>query len=184
MLTTLVMTVLGADRPGLVQLIAACVADRGGNWLESRMCHLGGQFAGIIRVEAPADRADELKRALQRLEVEGLRVIVHAGHDPAGPARGMVVALELVGQDRPGILRQVSAVLAAHQANVEELASERVSAPMGGGTLFQARATILVPDAGRIPALRADLEKIAADLMVDLHLSPAKTTEKEPVGQQ
>ena len=67
MLTTLVMTVIGADRPGLVQLVAACVADRGGNWLESRMCHLGGQFAGIISVEAPADRADDLKRALQRL---------------------------------------------------------------------------------------------------------------------
>jgi len=155
-----------------VQLVAACVADRGGNWLESRMCHLGGQFAGIIRVEAPADRADELKRALQRLEVQGLRVIVHTDSEPAPPANGPVVSLEIVGQDRPGILRQVSAVLAAHRANVEELASERVSAPMGGGTLFQARATILVPDAGRLPALRADLEKIAADLMVDLRLNP------------
>jgi glycine cleavage system regulatory protein len=173
MLTTLVMTVIGADRPGLVQLIAACVADRGGNWLESRMCHLGGQFAGIISVEAPADRAEELKRALQRLEAEGLRIIVHAEREPAQSSKGPVVALEIVGQDRPGILRQVSAVLAAHQANVEELSSERVSAPMGGGTLFRARATILVPDSARLSALRADLEKIAADLMVDLQLDPA-----------
>ena len=84
-----------------------------------------------------------------------------------------MVALEVVGQDRPGILRQVSAVLVAHQANVEELSSERVSAPMGGGTLFRARATILVPDSARLSALRADLEKIAADLMVDLRLNPA-----------
>lgn len=173
MLTTLVMTVIGADRPGLVQLVAACVADRGGNWLESRMCHLGGQFAGIISVEAPADRADDLKRALQRLEAEGLRIIVHAEAEPALSAKGPVVALEVVGQDRPGILRQVSAVLVAHQANVEELSSERVSAPMGGGTLFRARATILVPDSARLSALRADLEKIAADLMVDLRLNPA-----------
>ncbi|MCW5550466.1 MAG: glycine cleavage system protein R, partial [Opitutaceae bacterium] len=31
MLTTLVMTIIGADRPGLVQLVAATVADHGGN---------------------------------------------------------------------------------------------------------------------------------------------------------
>ena len=173
MLTTLVMTVIGADRPGLVQLIAACVADRGGNWLESRMGHLGGQFAGIISVEVPAERADELKRALQRLEAEGLRVIVHTEPGPAPRAAGTAVVVEVVGHDRPGILRQVSAVLAAHRANVEELASERVSAPMGGGTLFRARATVLVPDAAQLPGLRADLEKIAADLMVDLRLNPA-----------
>ncbi len=173
MLATLVMTVIGPDRPGLVQLLAACVADQGGNWLESRMCHLGGQFAGIVSVEAPADRADDLRRALQRLEAQGLRVIVHAEREPARRAEGPVVGLEIVGQDRPGILRQVSAVLVAHLANVEELSSERVDAPMGGGILFRARATILVPDPARLPALRADLEKIAADLMVDVRLHPA-----------
>jgi glycine cleavage system regulatory protein len=67
MLSTLVMTVIGADRPGLVQLVAATVADHGGNWLESRMCHLGGQFAGILRVEVATERADELVGALHRL---------------------------------------------------------------------------------------------------------------------
>jgi glycine cleavage system regulatory protein len=82
--------------------------------------------------------------------------------------------LELVGQDRPGILRSVSGVFAAHGVNVEELSSERVSAPMGGGTLFQARATVLVPATTSLAAVRGDLEKIAADLMVDLRIAPAK----------
>jgi len=185
MLATLVMTVIGADRPGLVQLVAARVADHGGNWLESRMCHLGGQFAGILRVEVPAERSEELVRVLRGLEADGLRVIIHAedgGFAPArftaaagsGTAHGSVATLELVGQDRPGILRSVSGVLAAHGVNVEELSSERVSAPMGGGTLFQARATVLVPAGKSLPAVRADLEKIAADLMVDLKLQAAK----------
>lgn len=172
MLTTLVMTVISADRPGLVQLVAACVADHGGNWLESRMCHLGGQFAGILRVEVPAARSDELVRALGQLEGAGLRVIVHAESGGAPAAHGSVAMLELVGQDRPGILRSVSGVLATHGVNVEELASERVSAPMGGGTLFQARATVLVPPSVNLVAVRSDLEKIAADLMVDLKLQP------------
>ena len=182
MLATLVMTVIGGDRPGLVQLVAARVADHGGNWLESRMCHLGGQFAGILRVEVAQTRRDELVSALRTLEVEGLRIVMHAEEGAvasgqtqsadAGLASGSLATVELVGQDRPGILRSVSAVFALHGVNVEELASERVSAPMGGGTLFQARATVLVPATAKLATLRADLEKIAADLMVDLKLAP------------
>jgi glycine cleavage system regulatory protein len=174
MLATLVMTIIGADRPGLVQLIATRVADHGGNWLESRMCHLGGQFAGILRAEVPGARVDELVKALQTLESAGLNVTIHTESGAAPSAIGSVAALELVGQDRPGILRLVAGVLAAHGVNVEELASERVSAPMGGGTLFKARATVLVPPGTSLGALRGDLERIASDLMVDLNLRPAE----------
>src|SRR3954464_10885439 len=183
MLATLVMTVIGADRPGLVQMVAARVADHGGNWLESRMCRLGGQFAGILRVEVSAERRDELVNALRTLEVDGLRVIIHAegGALAAGVGgavaerkqKGSLATIELVGNDRPGILRSVSGVFASHGVNVEELASERVNAPMDGGVLFQARATIFVPADVKLATVRADLEKIAADLMVDLKLVPA-----------
>ena len=178
MLATLVMTVIGADRPGLVQLVASRVADHGGNWLESRMCRLGGQFAGILRVEVAKERRDELVNALRLLEVDGLRVIMHAEGDPAAQVRsgvaggGSLATVELVGNDRPGILRSVSAVFAAHGVNVEELASERVNAPMDGGVLFQARATVFVPGQVRLAAVRADLEKLASDLMVDVKLAP------------
>lgn len=171
MLATLVMTVIGADRPGLVQMIAARVADHGGNWLESRMCRLGGQFAGILRVEVAQERRDELLTHLRALEADGLRVIIHTeGSVSVAPGRGSLVHVEIVGHDRPGILRSVSGVFAAHGVNVEELASERVSAPMDGGTLFQAHATVLVPGSVKVSAVRAELEKIASDLMVDVKL--------------
>jgi glycine cleavage system regulatory protein len=178
MLATLVMTVIGADRPGLVQMVAARVADHGGNWLESRMCHLGGQFAGILRVEVAGERQDELRDALRALEIDGLEVLIHAeGGAPAGitgEPEGTLATVALVGTDRPGILRSVSGVFAAHGVNVEELTSERRNAPMDGGVLFQARATVFVPTNVKLSALRADLEKIAADLMVDLTLAPVE----------
>jgi glycine cleavage system regulatory protein len=181
MLATLVMTVIGPDRPGLVKMVATRVADHGGNWLESRMCHLGGQFAGILRVEVPPERRDELLNALRGLEAEGLRVIVHAedgtemahrGAAGSGAAGGSLATVALVGTDRPGILRSISGVFAAHGINVEDLSSERTNAPMDGGLLFQARATVYVPASVKISVVRADLEKIAADLMVDLKLVP------------
>lgn len=168
MLENLVMTVIGPDRPGLVQRVAQRVADHGGNWLESRMAHLGGQFAGILRVEVTAERTDELATALRSLADEGLQVVLHREGASETVAPGIVATIELVGQDRPGILRAVSGVFAAHAVNVEELSSERVSAPMGGGTLFQARATVSVPTRETLSAVRSDLEKIATDLVIDL----------------
>jgi len=171
MIESLVMTMIGGDRPGLVELASACVADHGGNWLESRMSHLGGRFAGIARVEVPAERLAELKRALHGLEADGLRVVVESGAGEVAPV-GLAATLELVGNDRPGILRTVTGVLAEHGVNVEELSSECVSAPMGGGDLFQAKARVLVPARVNLEDVRRDLEKVGADLMVDLKLRP------------
>jgi glycine cleavage system regulatory protein len=172
MLANLVMTVLSPDRPGLVETLAARVARHGGNWLESRMCRLGGQFTGIVRAEIPATKIDELTQALQLLEADGLRIHLHIEKADRPAVAGTLASLDFVGQDRPGILLQISTVLASHRVNVEELASERVSAPMDGNMLFQARATVLLPPDLAVALLRADLEKIAADLMVDVQLEP------------
>ena len=173
MLSTLVMTVIGPDRPGLVELVTANVVDHGGNWLESRMCRLGGQFAGIVRVEIRAEKSEALLATLAKLEKDGLHISARQETPPAKSARGTVAVLELVGQDRPGILHQISHALARHKVNVEELASDRVNAPMDGSMLFQARISVLLPADVSIAQLRGELEKIATDLMVDVQLNPS-----------
>jgi glycine cleavage system regulatory protein len=171
MISNLTMTLIGADRPGLVQLVADRVSAQGGNWLESRMCHLGGQFAGIVRVEVPSEKAALLAQSLAALESQGLRAVVHTeGAGGTTLAKGSLVNLEIIGHDRPGIVRQITGVLAAYGVNVEEFSSECVSAPMDGTHLFQARASVLIPPTVALPALRAELEKIASDLMVDVVL--------------
>jgi glycine cleavage system regulatory protein len=169
MLTTLVLTVIGRDQPGLVRNVASVIAAQSGNWLESRLCRLGGEFAGIVRVEVESAKSAALTEALQT--VAGLRVTVHGEDGAAGAVPGATATLDLVGSDRPGILREVSAVLAAHGLNVEDLATERVDAPMGGSKLFQLRAVVSVPPGAELAKVRADLEKLAADLMVELKLA-------------
>src|SRR3954465_14398672 len=106
MLATLVMTVIGADRPGLVQMVAARVADHGGNWLESRMCRLGGEFAGILRVEIPTEKKSALLGALQK--IQGLNVTVRTDASKPAPSAARQTKLDLVGHDRPGIVRDIS----------------------------------------------------------------------------
>jgi glycine cleavage system regulatory protein len=167
MQSQLVLTVIGKDRPGLVEALAATVADHGGNWLESRMCHLGGEFAGLLRVEVPPTGADALSAALAKLDAQGLQVVVHSDHAVTQPAAASAT-IELIGQDRPGIVRQISKVLASHQVNVEELHTERSSAPMSGEMLFQARIEVRAPAGADGTAVRRSLERIAADLMVEI----------------
>jgi len=170
MQTPLVMTVIGQDRPGLVDLVAGLVVEHGGNWLESRMCRLGGEFAGLLRVHVPRERVATLERALAGLATQGLTVVVRADADSelGSSLGGRSAVIEIVGQDRPGIVRQISRALAAQKVNVEELRTECVSAAMSGETLFKARVQIQVPETCALGELRRELETIASDLFVDI----------------
>ena len=166
-MTNIVLTLLGPDRPGLVELVAGVIAAHGGNWLESRMSHLAGKFAGILRAELPPDK---VQAAL------GLKVIAEAASaDDKGPGdRSM--DLELVGLDRPGIVREISQLLASSGVNVEELVTNRSSAPMSGDMLFEARAHVRVPASIDLASLRAGLERLASDLVVDVKLEERRAT--------
>lgn len=170
MQTQLVLTLIGKDRAGLVEALASTVGEHGGNWLESRMCHLGGEFAGILRVELPAAREAALRNALAQLDMQGLQVVVRTGEvasrDGASPA-----SIEIVGQDRPGIVRSISKALAQNGVNVEELHTERSSAPMSGEMLFHANVKVTLPTQCDTAILRQSLERIAADLMVEIQFT-------------
>ena len=165
----IVMTVIGRDRPGLVEAVAKEIADHGGNWLESRMCRLGGLFAGILRAEIDELRQTAVTAALARLESEGLAVTVHTDA-PAPIQPAQTTMLEIVGQDRPGIVRQISRALAGQGVNVEELETGCESAPMSGERLFRATAKLNIPPGCDLARLRTEMEKIAADLMVDVNI--------------
>ena len=167
---TLVMTIIGDDRPGLVDTLSSRIADGGGNWLESRMSHLAGQFAGILRVQVDDDGAAALESAMQGLADEGLQVTVCTGDERAARSVSTTVKLDLVGQDRPGIVREIARVIAAKGVNVEDLHTGCESAPMSGEPLFRVTAHLGLPSGVTMEDLQAGLEEIASDLMVDVTL--------------
>jgi len=174
-MTDLVITLIGTDRPGIVEAVAATVADHGGNWLEGRMAHLAGKFAGILRVEVAEERASALQAALARLEDAGLRIVAEPGGPPAsGSGDFHAMEVELLGLDRPGLVREISRLLASRRINVEELSSDVYSAPMAGDAMFRARARVHVPAPIEIEELRRSLERLAGDLMVDIRLAEIK----------
>jgi glycine cleavage system regulatory protein len=168
--TSLVLTVIGPDRPGIVNSLSDRITQHGGNWLQSRMANLAGQFAGIVLLQLPEARVDALVGALRELEGQGLRIVVAR----AGAADGAVVQrrllLEMVGHDRPGIVQQISRELALRGVSIEELATDCVSGSMSGESLMRARAQLRAPATLSVATLRHALEALANDLMVDVTL--------------
>ena len=170
MSTSIVLSVLSDDRPGIVEALSDVLASNGGNWTESSMLSLAGKFAGILLAELPADRADVFIAAVEALEADGIKVVAESSTGPAAPGDARYLALELIGQDRPGIVHEITEVLARHAVNVQELETTVQSASMSGESLFLAHAKIFIPSGADTDKLKDELEDIANELMVDLSL--------------
>ena len=165
----LVLTVIAPDQPGLVEKVAQCVAGHGGNWLESRMSRMAGQFAGILRVAVPAESYDELVGALKALSKYDIRVLIaESGIEPS--CTWKPIAMELVGNDRPGIVRDITRLLAEQGVNLERFTTDVRPAPMSSEPLVHAEAILAVPLTLSLDVLQSRLETLADDLMVDLVL--------------
>ena len=170
-MTSLTLTVIGRDRPGLVETLSERIVAAGGNWLESRMARLAGQFAGILLAEAPEAGVEALIASLKELEAQGLRVTVERGVGEPAEAR-QLLQLELIGHDRPGIVHEIAQALAARRVNIEELTTRVVSGSFSSDSLFQATARLRVPGEVTADELRDVLEPLADELMVDITLEP------------
>lgn len=167
---SLVLTVLGDDRPGLVDQLSGVISDHQANWEESRMAQLAGKFAGILRIHVPDAQASALSTALEALNDQGLRVVVEQSEEPQHEPQLSHLSLELVGQDHPGIVHDISHALASLAINVEEFSSSIENASMAGGDLFRAQARLGVPTSVSQEQLRNLLENLANELMVDIDL--------------
>ncbi len=170
MTSFLVLTLIGDDKPGLVESLAKTIAQHSGNWLESNMSQLAGKFAGILRVSVAEENRDALVEALKSMP-NGLKCIVEHATPPATIGAPVTVELSLVANDRPGIIKEIFEALAAMRINVESLVTSCSPAPMTSAELFSAKATINIPPTLEIDHLQEEIEKLADELIVEIKLS-------------
>lgn len=164
----LVLSFIGEDKTGLVERLSETVRKHNGNWLESRMAHLADKFAGILTVSVPDDQVDNLTQALQAFDQLGLKVMVEVANTLA--AEGRIVNLSVVGNDKPGIVKEVSQVLHSMMISVKELETTCEPAPMSSEMLFKADMVLRIPDSVTLADLEGALERIGSDLMIELDM--------------
>jgi glycine cleavage system regulatory protein len=163
---TLVLTVIGDDRVGLVEAIARVVDEHGGNWEHSELAELAGTFAGVIEISVPAARVEELRAALSGLD--GLLTVAVHSTTPVATGERRHVTFGVLGNDHPGIVREISAALHAHAVGIDHLTSHTRDAAMSGGRLFEATIVARVPASVDLDAVRTELERLAAEVQVDI----------------
>jgi glycine cleavage system regulatory protein len=170
MASYLVLTVIGDDKPGLVESLAKTIAAHSGNWLESNMSQLAGKFAGILRVSVADDDRDALIQALKSMP-NGLKLIIEQAASPRTVGAPVAVQIHLVANDRPGIIKEIAQALAAMGINVESLITTCAPAPMTSSELFTATAILNIPPTLEIDHLKQELEKLADDMIVEIEIT-------------
>ncbi len=178
MQTSFIVTFIGDDRPGLVEKLSAVIEKNQGNWHESKLSQLGGKFAGLILVSLPADGGPSLEADLGALAASGISVRVTpmesiASAQTPAPVPGRDITLTVLGPDRRGIVREISAALAKRQINVLEMDTDVQSAPMSAEPIFHARIEAWIPEAARMDELQASLDEIADSMTLEIDLGQA-----------
>lgn len=172
-MASLVLSVIGSDRPGLTEALADAVLSAGGNWLESHLSRLGGLYVGSVLVELETDRVEGLRAAIGAVDGQGLEVRIAPAVEAPGAA-GEALHFSLVGQDRPGIVRHVTAVLSGLDVNIETFETRISAEPHSGAALFHMEARLRLPPGQQASGVQAALEAISGEIMIDISLAPAQ----------
>lgn len=163
----LVLSVAGVDRPGLTKALAAAVLSAGGNWLESHLSHLGGLYVGSVLVELAQDKVEALRAAVVAVDAAGLEVRIVPAREGAAKA-GETLAFSVVGQDRPGIVKQVTSTISELGANIETFRTWLSTEAHSGAPLFHMDAKLRLPASLAASKVQAALEAISGEIMVDV----------------
>ncbi|AXV05003.1 Glycine cleavage system transcriptional antiactivator GcvR [Euzebya pacifica] len=164
-----VLSMIGADRAGLVEALAEVVADHGGSWERSQVTEMAGVFAGVVLVRLPAERSEDFRGALEPLHDRGLLdVTVRPATVEDPPRSALTVRVEVVGADRPGIVHDVSRRLASLGVGIVDLRTWTEPAAMAETPLFKVAAVVRLPEGTDGHDVTAALEDLSGDLMVDV----------------
>lgn len=168
MLKSIVITLIGDDRPGIVEAISKIIVNHQGEWVESRLVNLSGKFAGVLRANIPEEECDAFSADIKS-GIKGLNITIEEAQVDVAE-KGKCYKLELVGQDRPGIIHRISSALVENGATVDEMESEVVDASMSGEKLFKANIILCLAKGYSIDDLSEVLEDLANELIVDIEL--------------
>lgn len=168
MSTSLVLTISAHDRPGIMSRLSATITNNNANWLESRMARLAGQFVGIVCLECKKDDEAELRASLEKLHDEGIHIHILGQGELSDYPFTRHMRIDIFGNDRPGIVTQLTRAISCAGANIEEINTSIESAAMSGQNIFHACGTICLPDNCDDSTVIDAIEALSDDLTIEI----------------
>lgn len=167
----IIITLFAKDRPGVIRELSDTVLANKGNWLESSLSRLCGQFAGIVHLEIAPEHKSDLLAAFDKLVQTGINITVQQFQDvEADVESDSFEALQILveANDRPGIVEEIATALADEDINIENMDTECESASMAGYNLFRAHMFLALPEGMTEDQLEQIMENVSDDLMVSV----------------
>lgn len=162
----MVLSIIGKDKPGLVDEVAQAVANAQGNWLKSSFCQLAGHFAGFVEVSLPKQQHNKLVSDCHALS--SLQITLLPANEFLDDNKNRLI-IKVTGNDRKGIVKDVTGALKTFNANITKLDTHCEGAPNWGIPMFNASMDVIVPEGIDADKLQTAIESIADDLMVDIN---------------
>tara|TARA_R110001632_G_scaffold38687_6_gene97342 strand:- start:4496 stop:5098 length:603 start_codon:yes stop_codon:yes gene_type:complete len=161
----MIFTLVGKDKRGLVDSLAQSVFKLGGNWLGSNLSYMAGHFAGFVEIQLPEDKQAALIEQFSNHPSLSINLVEGSSENVA---QTHTVQIDVMGNDKPGIVQELTTILNRFSLNIVKFDSTCDSAPNWGGMLFKAKTLVAIEDGFDLDELRLALESIANDLVVDI----------------
>jgi glycine cleavage system transcriptional repressor len=175
MSSNLVISVLGKDRPGIVNELSECILDAGGNIADSRMSILGGDFAVILMVSGNWNTVAKIESQLAQL-AETLDMTITSRRTEQRPVRRDLLpyGVDVVALDHPGIVHHLASFFSARDINIQGMDTSTYCAAHTGTPMFNVHMTVEIPARLHIATLREDFMEFCDQLNLDGVMEPIK----------
>ena len=171
MTTKLVISALGADRPGIVDEISNIIYKHSLNIEDSRMTVLGGEFAMLLLVSGDQSSLDAIQTQVNEIEQAlQMRLMIKATSDSAPIQNAIPYAVEVTSLDHPGIVNNISSFFSQRDINIVNLHTESYSAPHTGTPMFALHMTIGITADTNIAKLRDAFMQACEELNLDAEM--------------
>ncbi len=164
------LTLIGADKPGIVAAVTQALFERGVNLGETSMLRLGGNFTIMMMVNGADDTTDLRERLEPVISAQGM--CLHVDPIDAHLHEHLVpnIQVTVTGADRAGIVAQVTAALAAAGFNILDLESDVAGTPDQPVYILQIAGVADVA----VEAIEQALAPLR-DVGVDVNVNPIET---------
>jgi len=169
--TKIVVTLVGPDRPGIVDRLARFLFEKGFNLEDSRMAVLGGEFAGILLMSGKL--ASALESLIPEMEsLTGTTITARETTVRPGGKPGIPFLVHGYSMDHPGIVHALAHEVASLGANIEEMETTTQPAPVSGTPLFDVRMRVSLSMEVSVGELRRRLSEVGEKKNIDVSVEP------------